>query len=82
MIRKIDINEIPGRKTKYNNMLRQEIRDFLASDWSAAEIDTAKYKDAYTAAHSYGIAAKKMNANVTAMTRNGRAFIIKNTPKA
>lgn len=78
MIRKIEINDIPGRQTNYNNMIQQEMRDFLRSDWPAAEIDTAKYKSAYTAAKSYGQAARKANLPVIAMARNGRAFLIRN----
>ena len=81
MIRKINIDEIPVR-VAYRNMLRQEIRDFLASDWPAAEIDTAKYKNAYNAAYSYGMAAKKMGVPVTAMSRESRAFLVKEKPEA
>ena len=76
MLRKINLEEMPAR-VSYKNMLRQEIRDFLDSDWPAAEIDTAKYKNAYTAAHSYGVAAKRMGAPVIAVARNGRAFLVK-----
>lgn len=82
MIRKVELNDIPGRHTRYNNMLRQEIRDFLASDWPAAEIDAAKYKDAATAARCYGTAATKMGVPVIAMTRGGRAFLVKEKPEA
>lgn len=78
MIRKINLDDIPGRKTSYNNMIQQEMQDFLRSDWPAAEIDTAKYKNAYTAAKSYGHAARKANLPVIAMARNGRAFLIRN----
>lgn len=78
MIRKVEISEIPKCRVSYNNMVSQEVKDFLASDWPAAEIDTAKYKNAYTAAKSYGQAARKANLPVLAIARNGRAFLIRN----
>lgn len=82
MIRKIELNDIPGRLTSYNNMIDREIRDFIDSDWPAAEIDTAKYKNAYTASRSYSSAAKRMGVPVIAMSRGGRAFLVKEKPEA
>lgn len=81
MIRKIEKKDIPTRTTHYNNLLIAEIKEFVGTDWPAAEIDIAKYKSATTASAAYKKAVKRMGAPVKVISRNGRAFLLREAPR-
>ena len=77
MIRKIDISEVPRRTTNWNNVLTQELREFVDSDWSAAEVDISKYRNAESARQAYKTAAVRAKLPVLPMARGGRLFLVR-----
>lgn len=77
MIAKIDPKELPGRATSYNNIVTADVRDFVNSDWTAAEVKCEKYKTAHSACAAYRSAIKRMGVKVLVMERNDRLFLVK-----
>lgn len=77
MINKIEINDIPGRKASFNNMVQAEVMQFAKSDWSACEVDIKHYKTIHSATAAYRAAVKALNVGVVAIERSGRLFLIR-----
>lgn len=77
MITKIDLEDLPGRATRYNNMVVQDIKDFMDSDWTVAEVATDKYKSVHSAVFSYRKAAQRLGGGCEVTERSGRCFLIK-----
>lgn len=73
MMHRIDKHDIPARRGDPV----KDIRDFLAAEWNAAEVDVTKYKDAHSALKTYNQTAKRIGASVHAITRRGRVFLVK-----
>lgn len=77
MITQVNPKELPGRVTKYNNLVEAYIREFLDSEWSVAEIHCDKYKSAGSAAASYRAAIRRMNAACICTARGDRLFLVR-----
>lgn len=77
MITKVDIAEIPGRRVNYNNAVSQEVTQFYESDWAACEVNVGKYKNAHSATAAYREAIKRLKANVIAIERGNRLFLVR-----
>lgn len=78
MISKIDPNELPGRATRYNNIVESDIREFIESDWPVAEVGTDKYKTIASAFSAYKNAAKRIAPDYVVVTqRSGRLFLMR-----
>ena len=77
MITKIKLENIPGRKCSRNETAAREVMDFWQSDWPAAEVDIAKYRDAHSAYGVYRVAAEKAKVGVRAVTRENRLFLLR-----
>ncbi len=77
MITKIDPKEMPGRATSYNNIITADIREFVDSDWSVAEVKCEKYKTSHSACAAYRSAVKRMGVNVLVVERSNRLFLMK-----
>lgn len=77
MIQKIDMRDMPGRATSYNNFVEQDIQEFVGSEWPVAEVKTEKYKTAFTAANAYRTAVKRMDVDVQVTARSGRVFLVR-----
>lgn len=79
MITKINMGDIPGRKTTHNNAVSAEILQFHESGWDACEVSTAHYKSVRVARNAYDYAAKKLKVGVSVMMRNDRLFLVRET---
>ena len=78
MISKIDPVDMPGRATSYNNLVEKDIREFIESDWTVAEVKTEKYKNVHSAFSAYKAAAKRLAPDhVVVSERSGRLFLIR-----
>ncbi len=77
MIQKIEINEIPGRRTSYNNDVATEVEQFHKSDWAACEVNAAKYKSVHSATAAYRQAIKNLKLDIIAIEREGRLFLVR-----
>lgn len=77
MISKIEVNDIPGRKASFNNMVSAEVLQFHKSDWPACEVDTKHYKNIHSATAAYREAIKTLKVGVVAIERSGRLFLIR-----
>ena len=78
MIRKVDVSSVEefmrGKRT-YNRVSR-DIIEFHESGWPVAEVDVSQYTNASSCAASYYQAARRMNVPVTAIIRDGKAYLI------
>ena len=72
MITEAKIEAIPGRASKYNNDVMRDVMQFHKSEWSAAVVDTKKYKSTGSAYSAYKMAAKRLRVAVMPTTRGGQ----------
>ena len=77
MIKKVELNDVPGRATSWNTQIEADLKSFMESDWPACEVGTEKYKSVNSARNAYDKAIKRLNMKVDALTRNGRLFLVK-----
>lgn len=77
MIQKIEITEIPGRRTNYNNDIASEVEQFHKSGWAACEVNATKYKTIHSATAAYRQAIKNLNLGIVAIEREGRLFLVR-----
>ena len=75
MIKEIDIREVPGRATTFNNFVEADVKQFAESGWTVAEVST--YKDVISASSAYKAAVKRLNLPVDVTVRSGRLFLMK-----
>ena len=79
MITKINLRDIPGRATSYNELVTDDIKTFIESEWNAAEVSCAKYKTPKSAYGVYRKTIEKYFPNEASMAMRGdRLFIIRN----
>lgn len=79
MIKKIEITDIPGRATRYNELVTNDIATFIDSQWDAAEVTTAKYKNASSAFNAFRAAIKKSFApcDVDVIRRGEKVYLVR-----
>lgn len=81
MINKIEINDIPGRRIGHNNTVINEVEQFHNSDWDACEVDVKKYANVKSAVMAYRQAISVSHANVIAVVRGDRLFLVRGNKK-
>ena len=78
MITKVDITDIPtskGGRPFGAKSPRNQIIEFLATDWDACEADISNYMDAKSAAAAFCRTAKKYPVRV--IKREAKLYIVK-----
>lgn len=77
MLKQIEVSDIPGKSTMKLCKVQQEVMGFWESGWPAAEVTIEGYKNEKSACAAYRAAIKTCKVGVTAMTRDGRLFLIR-----
>ena len=83
MLHRIEICDIPGRKTLGNRMVVEEIQEFLRSEFPAAEVEIkGHYKTTASAYSAYKNAVNTAKVAVTVLTRGDRLFLIRDVGRS
>lgn len=80
MIKKIAIQDIPGRLFSFNNRVEEEIMEFWESGWDACEVTAEKYKNIRSAYATYKRANDGLKLNTRIISRDNRLFIVRTAP--
>lgn len=71
MINEIAINDIPGRRSKFNNSVQNDVLHFHKSGWAACEVNTAHYKNYASAYRVYRKAVANLKVGVRSCSGRG-----------
>lgn len=76
MIKRINIEDIPKKTGRYDN-LQAQIKEFYTSDWEACEVDAKGYKTVKSCYQAWCKAVKRSGYGLRVMYRNDRVFLVR-----